>query len=700
MCYICRAAFFIALLTFLLILCACSSGEDSADGDAELIDNDADEVTDGDIDAEGSETAEFSENTEESGAESDVESGDIEFEQDAEEWVFDRSGYEPVNGWILLDYNPAAIQSSIEKAAEYGVNHIQLSHDIIMNIEDILGEDEATQARVETINLAIETAHDYGMKVYIWAHELSISGITVCFDPADPIWEERAEAYRRGLEKIPQLDGIILMYGSAPLPPWYAACNCQYCTENYEGMPWEVPPPGERLRTVTEKIGGVIVNELGLELFIRTFVHEPAEIDWHNEGLSTAQGLEFTAMHKADVQDWQPYNPPEACFGNIGHHAAVMETDVAGEYFGRSILPWCAPGYYWYRLRYGWDINAIGFVARIQRGSETALGTPNEVNIFALNELLKDIDKPLAEIWSEFIEYFYNIDSSDSAYPTLQRILSDTFDVRRKSHYVLGIWALEKSSDIPTSTELGEFEDRGNMPKWDPDWQSVWDSLNTPDKATVLDVWQESSEAVAIATEDLTELTDLSEKLSTVQYADLQFRLKHQKYAAEVWRAIKTFIWSLRAYKQGCEDCGYWARWCHDELGRIRQAMIDDGLENVGLASPARVAEFISNTASQVPDVEPSEPPTALFGPVKILETTADSVRLSFSVSSAVSVSVDYGLEIPDYGQTYEAGSVDAGQTKEITIEGLEAMKRYVIRLRAGHDGVRKLGGDYWIYTN
>ncbi len=73
---------------------------------------------------------------------------------------------------------------------------------------------------------------------------------------------------------------------------------------------------------------------------------------------------------------------------------------------------------------------------------------------------------------------------------------------------------------------------------------------------------------------------------------------------------------------------------------------------------------------------------------------------MSFSVSSAVSVSVDYGLEIPDYGQTYEAGSVDAGQTKEITIEGLEAMKRYVIRLRAGHDGVRKLGGDYWIYTN
>jgi len=683
--------------------CSSSGNNTAVDGDADQADNPAESDTDaidsdGDIDTDSIDTAENTEVSELDGDDETID-GDAELEGDVEEWVFDRSNYEPVNGWILLDYDQVAIQASIEKAADYGVNQIQLSHDIIMNIDEILGEDEATLARVETINLAIDLAHDYGMKAYVWAHEFNNVDLTVCFDPSDPIWEERAEAYRQGLAKIPQLDGIILMYGSSSLPPWYAMCTCEYCTQ-YEGQAWEVPPSGERLRIVTEKIGGVIVNELGLDLLIRTFVHEPAEIGWHNEGLSGAQGLEFTAMHKSDVQDWQPYNPPEGCFGNIGNHAAVMETDVAGEYFGRSVLPWCAPGYYWYRLRYGWDINAIGFVARIQRGSETALGTPNEVNIFALNELLKDIDKPLAEIWGEFIEYFYNLDSADELYPTLQRILSDTFDVRRKSHYVLGIWALEKSSDIPTSTELGEFTDRGEMPKWDADWQGVWDSLNAPDKATVLKVWQEGSEAVAIATQDLADVTALSGKLETAQYEDLLQRLKHQKYAAEVWRAIKMFIWSRRAYDLDCEDCVYWIKWTQNELGRIRQAMIDDGLESVALASPARVAEFLANTASQVPDVEPLEPPAALFGPVKVLETTANSVRLSFTVSATAQVSVDYGLEIPDYGQSFDAGSVEAGQTKEVLIEGLDAMKRYVVRLRAESDGIEHHGGDYWVYTN
>src|SRR5262245_24046106 len=51
----------------------------------------------------------------------------------------------PVNGWILLDANPQAVSASIDAAARFSVNHIQLSHDLIMNIEDVLGGDPVTQ---------------------------------------------------------------------------------------------------------------------------------------------------------------------------------------------------------------------------------------------------------------------------------------------------------------------------------------------------------------------------------------------------------------------------------------------------------------------------------------------------------------------------------------------------------------------------
>ncbi|NOZ02528.1 MAG: hypothetical protein GXP54_11640 [Deltaproteobacteria bacterium] len=621
-----------------------------------------------------------------------------------EKWVFDRDDYELVNGWILLDSDPGAVKEAIKAAAAYGVNQVQLSHGLIMEIDQILGDSAEAKARVDVLNMGIDLAHQYGMKAFIWCHELSEVGLDVCYDGEDAVWEERADAYREGLARLPGVDGVVMMFGSAPVPPWYTFCSCEWCLDNFEtDNPFDAPPRDEKVRIVTEKIGGVITGELGKDLLVRTFVHEPAEIAWHSDGLAAVEKVPFTGMHKGPVQDWEPYNPNNPCTGNVGDHPSVMELDLAGEYYGLSELPFCAPGYYRYRMRYLWEHKGIGVVARVQRGSFHATGTPNEVNIRAIEALLKDPKTPLDSIWNGFIDDRYGLKTDEAGQAGLKRILKDTFYIRLKSHYALGIWALEKGSDLPEKVQRAQFNNRGKMPKWDPDWQAVWDRLDKPDRQTILWLWQEGSEAVDLAAASIKTFEGVADHLGQQDEEDLARRVLHQWYAARAWRAVDLFIWSAIARGQGLDepDLDSWIGWAANELKPIQTGMTDDGLADVAVASPGRIGQFLANTQGYLVDYSdpPPPPPTPLFSPLEVVAERPDGADLGFSVTSTVHVYLDWGLEIPDYGQVLDAGVVGPGTQKKVTIDGLEPGRRYVARLRADTGGMEMRGGDFWIFT-
>ena len=607
----------------------------------------------------------------------------------------------PVNGWMLLDPDPEAVIASIEAAALYGVNHIQLSHALIDEIDQVLGEDPETLQRVEILNLAIDRAHDHGMKVYVWAHEFTGGAMEVCFDPEDPFWQGRADAYRAALERLPGLDGVIMMFGSATPPPWLSICMCAWCLEGYEGFPLSIPPPEERLRMVVERIGGAIVGE-GRELFVRTFVHEPAEIGWHSEGLSAAEGISFTGMHKGPVQDWQPYNPHHPCTGNIGDHPGILELDVAGEYFGLSVLPWAAPGYYRYRLNHLWESGGMGAVLRVQRGDFHALGTPNEINMLAVRRFVEDHHTPLDAVWEEFLTTRYGVSPGTPAFDGLRRILEDTFPVRRKSHYALGIWALEKSSDLPDGLILDQFTGRGKMPKWDPDWQEVWDRLDVPDEEVVRWLWQEGTEAVVLAEEGLARFADVEGALEPADAADLTRRLNHQLLAARAWRAVDLYIWGTRA--QSNPDGPFppidaWRAWAWAELVAVEEDMLAADLAGVTPAGPARVQALVDSLAAGVPETAPSPPEGLIFSPIHVEDVTTTTATLRLRASQDAAIHVDYGLEIPDYGWSVDVNLV-GGEDAVVVLEDLTPDDRWVVRLRGAESGRVVLGGDFWIFTD
>ena len=635
-------------------------------------------------------------------ASNDSDTSPVPDETDGEDpWVFDRDDFEPVHGWVLLNARPESVEETIAAAARYGVNHIQLSHGLIMNIEDILGDDPAATARVEALNLGIRLAHENGMKAFIWTHELSGTGTDICYEPGDPVWEARADAYRRGIARIPDVDGVVVMFGSAPVPPWFTVCTCAYCQENYDDPPFYVPPRAERLRIITEQVGGVIVHELGKELIMRAFVHQPDENAWHADGLSAVEGVDFLSMHKGPVQDWQPYNPHDPTFGRVGNRPSIVELDLAGEYYGLSVLPFCAPGYVRYRMRHMWENYGIGAVVRVERGAHSALGTPNEVNLFAVRDFMEDPGRPLAHIWDAFLTDAYGLAPGEAGQKIARRTLEATFPIRLKSHYVLGIWALNKNSDLPEDERLGQFTSRGRMPAWDPAWQDHWDRLNRPDRALVEWIWQEGSEAVDLADESLAAAFALSDVLPEDKARDLLRRMRHQLLAARAWRAVSVFIWAHRARNvTELEDelLARWMAWAHEDLHEVRVALEAHGFAGVAVASPERIGSFLANTVALVPDVSSEAPPPALFSPIRVAALSSERAEIVFSTQRAASVHVDHGPTLPHLAGEVEIGAVTAGEEVRVTIEGLQPGGRHFVRLRAEEAGEERYGGDFWLF--
>ncbi|MCD6294961.1 MAG: hypothetical protein J7M20_08620, partial [Deltaproteobacteria bacterium] len=558
-------------------------------------------------------------------------------------------------------------------------------------IDDVLKNDKKSAERIKIIIEATKYAHSkYNMKVYVWCHEFSgISKIQpiIYTTPNAKVWKGRKEAYKKALKEIiPDVDGIILMFGSAPVTPWSTISTA---------------PQAYRIQKIVEYIGGYVTKDLNKELFIRTFVHNPLEVPWHSMGLKSVKDVEFTGMHKGPVQDWEPYNPHHPCIGNIGNHPCVEELDVAGEYYGLAILPFCAPGYYRYRLNHLWKNNGEGAVMRVERGTNSAFNTPNEINVYAVSQFINDRNKPIEEIWDEFIGYYYKQPKVSENAKALKEILKNTFPIRRKSHYVRGIWAFAKSSDFPKSTKLsdGQFFSRGMMPQWDSAWLDEWSALAAfISKQTILHIWQEGTEAVGLANESLEKFKklDISEKKD-----ETHKWLLHQKYTTEAWLDIDLITWSLKYRKTHPfeKKTKNWITWAYNDLIRIHDRMVEDGLSDVKVQSPASLKKFMDTVKENVGSGKGSKPQTFLFSPVKTVDVDSNSVTIEFSTNKTAKVSIDYGLELPDYTNTKDIGKVEVNTLQTVTIPGLEPNSRYVVRLRGTYKNKEYLGGDFWIFT-
>jgi hypothetical protein len=442
----------------------------------------------------------------------------------------------PVRGWLVHSPDRAYLERVLKAAEGYRINHLELSHDVIMNADQI----PASAERARLIEEVAAAAAKRGIKTYIWGHELNVRGADPELDPGSDagraFWEGRRAAYEQALTRCPSLAGVVLMFGSSPTEVWDLPGRDAF---------WkDLPMPG-RVRFVTDQVRAGVVTKARKELFVRDFNHGPRQLAWLTEALRDCPDV--TVVSKAEPQDFQPFYPHSPSIGAVGKTAQILEIDLNGEYWGQSLVPVSQVEYLRYRLRHGAGQKVRGAVGRIDTGSNAALGTPGEINLFAFSRLLEDPEASEQTIYDEWLEKRYGLKPETEAARTLQSILTRTFPMAKKMYYTRGFWAWKDLSRVPASAAI---IDRGIISKsnalWDPGQKDLEKRLVRPDEDLVREVLAEKEEAVVLADENVRALPALREHLAPEDYRDLKRRLDLTADLARVYRAVASAYWRVK----------------------------------------------------------------------------------------------------------------------------------------------------------
>eukprot|EP00002_Diphylleia_rotans_P014291 TRINITY_DN2785_c0_g1_i3.p1 TRINITY_DN2785_c0_g1~~TRINITY_DN2785_c0_g1_i3.p1 ORF type:complete len:684 (+),score=92.15 TRINITY_DN2785_c0_g1_i3:62-2113(+) len=634
--------------------------------------------------------------------------------------------------WILLDDDHEKVKSSLDRASRYGIQEIQLSHSIIMDIDDII---ESPQ-KAENVRLFTEWIHERNMKSVVWAHEFHNVDIkNVCFDPADPLWEQRKDAYRQAFQIVPEVDGVVLMFGSAQVEPWYAICSCDYCMDN-DTIPdpvlrsLRVPSPPERVKQITQMVYDVVVRELRKKLVIRTFIHRVVENEWIDEALRGLPDLDFVVMSKDVPQDFEPYYPDDWLFGRFSQ-PHILELDCAGEYWGQSVLPFAAPSYFERRFRHGFSKNASGYTARVSRGSNSAFDTPNEVNLLAASMLTDNPHTTSEQIFDRFVESRYGLSADSSTGLSLKKSLQYTYDIGRKMYYFLGFWALVKGSGLPSSLRVAEQLFLRSVAKWDADYKSYHLALTFPSIQTLIDLRQEKNEAETLSSLAQEQLRLAAPALSPADFEDLSYRLRHQSYCVSTWKEIAELVWATRLYRQmkygntsepqeedslftlsqirpslqkqssdlpAIEELESWIDWSIK-----RMLSLADEIERVldparyWPCDPTKIRELAIDLRKTHPPMLRSSPRNQMQLSPPRIQIERSIVTITFSTSAISTAHLELGDKVPTYSTHYPTIEL-RGTEHKVQIEGLTANEWYAFRLVAEDPATGRNinGSDYW----
>ena len=598
-----------------------------------------------------------------------------------------------------MDTDRAHISEVLAKANAYGIEHVQLSHALIMDIDEINDEDNTRALLLQDI---AQEAHSYGMEVWVWAHEFYGDRFTICFDPEDPIWEERAQAYREALTLVPEIDGVILMFGSADTEPWYAPCFCKWCRQQ---EPTGNPildiinsRPADRLRQIYKTVGSVVMDEYQKKLRVRTFMHFFPEIWWLGDSLKNYDDGRLMVMSKDVPQDWVPYYPHNPLIGNVGDRHQIVEMDLGNEYWGKSKILNGQVDYVYYRWSHDRAVGARGAAARIERGSDSALGNPNEINVHAFSRIIKEGAAP-DDVYREWFEQEYGILPQTPASDTLKEIFRNSHFAMRKMYYTLGMWTLEKGSGVPDSARFPEQLWLRSTAFYDPAWLPLFFSLVLPTEQTLMDLWQEGAESIRIAQNNLDALETIEGDFSkSADYDELHDMLELQRDCSEIWQLVDDVVYRYINYLFGHPDNKPILEYDARRLLELADEMEARWGANVSPGKPDDIRDFVADLRKGFAD----QPTAVPWEQTELYDINATSLgggtwEIEWTSSETATSRVEWSDELPVYDfDSGELESLSTSHSVQITLS--EPGQRTVYRV-CGHDAQGNLvrSGDFWL---
>ncbi len=595
------------------------------------------------------------------------------------------------HGWTLTHNDMAYNLSVLDRMQDYGVTQVQLSHNIVTRIDQF--EDADVVDRVKTL---ADRIHAQGGEVIVWAQELSEDAqILVCYDLDSAHMQARMQAYRDALTKMPEIDGVMISFGSAPTEPYTTVPTCG----GYLA-------PKERYKAIIEAVSRVVMDEFGKQVYVRTFFHKGFEIPFMRAALAETE-RPVVAMSKSEPNDFEPYYPLNPLVGDVGAHPQFLELDCAGEYWGRGAIPFVAVEYFAQRYRetreksHGAQSLFIGSTCRVDRYEYSAMNTLNEANVWAQAQLVKDPDADWQDLLSGFITARYGLAKNAVAHRQLFDILRRTYWIGRKMYYAKGEWAFKKGSDLPSSSaDALSLQVDKTIAQWDAKYTAITLSLMAPARQTVLELLQEKHEAVELSQRNLDALPSLREQLDTAAYTQLETLLQKQRVATDVWFNMAGAVFGSRNLSI---DSSSWVVWHLGELERLADALDSGAYPLIVDPYPfpsADIREFVDNTRSTVLFGSAAAPQWLQIDGVDVTATQKNSAEIVWQAKAGGSYQIELTQQLPDYPTrySYDADIAEDGPVR-FTIPDLQAQSPYWFRIRAEQGSQTMVSGDYTFWT-
>ncbi len=335
-----------------------------------------------------------------------------------------------IRGWNILTNNDSIAVAVIDKAADQGVNHLQLSHHIVMDLRDV-----KEPAVAKKVNRLSKLAHEKGIEeVTIWDH--SLYGLDYYPDefktgPKGTInldnpkfWQWIKDDVRNSLNLVPDINGIILTFIETGA----------HVEDQYSEI---LKTEEDKLAAMVDTLASVIVDERDLNLYIRTFIYTKAELNSLLKAVNKVQNPKVRVMTKETPHDFFLTHPVSKFVRDI-KSPTLIEFDAAHEYNGQGIIASIFPEIHLKRWQYYNSLpNVIGYVARTDRfHNSTIINSPTEINLFALHKVATDGPNINIEtIYDEFITQNYG----SASIPYLKPAFKLAPQIILSSLYTLGL---------------------------------------------------------------------------------------------------------------------------------------------------------------------------------------------------------------------------------------------------------------------
>ena len=444
----------------------------------------------------------------------------------------------PLKDRIVSFHRGRADKNLIKLAAQLGFNGVQFQ---------LEGSNEGAIvdfAQRDAREHLVDYCHSLGMKVTVWVHELSdLPGqwMPEYLGPEsadnEKLFSFLSDRYEWILGKeIPNVDGLVLTVVETQVRATQTPILLRLCD------------------LISRKC-----KEHGKEFVLRTFV-------WHPDELSGVMGAvnklphDTQLMSKWVAQDWQMRGVPAPELGPIlqQKRPLLVEWDVEGEYFLHNQVANCMVGMLKEQFERVAAAGAEGIVVRVDRGDDSVLFQPSEVNLWALGMLASGATDSEEEIWDKWTAYRYpTLNVSQRA--SLIGALKPTSDVVAEIVSV-GPFTFGDTRRYPPLPDEDLFNQNWQNWQWDSAYVPAYQNAEHGDAGFIEDVRKQKAIAAGLADECLKNLEGAREGLPPVEYAILHTKLLTNKTQLAIRTPMVMAALEWRAAQHTDDESGKQAR--------------------------------------------------------------------------------------------------------------------------------------------